>query len=220
MRINALNVAAQVVAGVLLLGVALATIVVLEDASRALDVVEEQPVDLAVLKSAKQRIGGAVGLVAIIAGGGLLAFLVMGAWAGRHVVAPLGRLERTVEAIADGHLQRRVDETSGLGELAELGANVNSIVDRLRRLERTRDADALLTRAAIEHLIESTGRGGAVLDTGGRLIAANDAVRDRLAAEQCKAAALLGRDDASPPLASEVEEVHAAGSVRGYVAWI
>jgi len=220
MRINALTVAAQVLAAVLLLGAALVTIVVLEDASSALETVEEEPADLAVVSAAKKRVGGAVGIVAIVAGGGLLAFLVFGAWANRHVVAPLGSLQRAVESIAKGHLQRRVDDDSGLGELADLGANVNRIVDRLRHLERTRESDLLLARAALEQLMDAKGRGGAVLDTSGRLVASNEAVRDRLASEGCDAVALLGRDGSAPRLGAEVTEIREAGSVKGYVAWI
>ena len=218
MRLQALNVGAQVLAALMLLGISLVTISVLEDADDVLSSAAVQETDQLAIADARQGIGGAVGLVTIVAGAGLLAFLVFGAWVGRQVVGPLMRLERTVGFIADGHLQRRVDDAAGLGEVSSLGAYVNRIVDRLRHLERVRVSDDLLARAAIEQLLDEGDRGGAVLDTGGRLVASNAAVRQTLEASGCDAGALLGREPSDPAFGADITEVRDGGVLRGYVA--
>lgn len=220
MHLNGLNLAAQVVVAVLLLGIALVTIVVLEDASSALEMVEEEPADLATVSAARKRVGGAVGLVAIVAGLGLLSFLSFGAWARRRVIAPLDRLEQAVRAIARGDRQRRADESAGLKELASLGADINVLVDRLRKLERPDDRDLLLARAALEQVLDGTGRGAAVLDAGGRLLASNGALRDRLDEGGLSGASLLEREGGTPKSVSRLDEVRASGTVCGYVAWL
>lgn len=220
MRLQALTVGAQVFAALLLLGISLVTISVLENADGVLASLTTADADKDAVDEARQKIGGAVGLVAILAGAGLFAFLLFGAWVGRHVVGPLMSLEGTVGSIASGHLQRRVDDTAGLGELSSLGGNVNKVVDRLRHLERTQTSDDLLARAALEYLLDQAGGAGAVLDTAGRLVASNAAVRETLASRACEASALLGRESGSPSLGADVEEVRDGGVLRGYVARI
>lgn len=218
MRLQALTVGAQVFAVLMLLGVSLVTISVLEDADDVLASAAVREADQPAIDYARRGIGGAVGLVAIVAGAGLFAFLLFGAWVGRHVVGPLMSLERTVESISDGHFQRRADEAAGLGEVGSLAVNVNRIVDRLRHLERARVSDDLLARAALEQLLDEGERGGAVLDTAGRLVASNAAVREVLDARGCEAGALLDRDASSPSLGADVSEVREGGVLRGYVA--
>ncbi|NRA94885.1 MAG: HAMP domain-containing protein [Planctomycetes bacterium] len=218
MRLQALTVAAQVVAALMLLGISLVAISVLEKADDVLASASVQRADRPAIADARQATGGAVGLIAIVAGSGLLALLLFGAWIGRRVVGPLTRLERTVGSIAEGHLQRRVDDAAGLGEVNSLAANVNRIVDQLRHFQRVRLSDNLLARAALEHLLDEGGRGGAVLDTVGRLVASNAAVREALDAGGCDAGALLGRDASAPALGATISEVREGGVLRGYVA--
>ena len=154
----------------------------------------------------------------VLAGGGGLPVLVSGPWVRRGSVQPVTRLGETVDAIGSGKLQRRVDETAALGELSALGANVNSIVDRLRQLEQERETEFLLTRAAIEHLLDEGGRPGALLDTSGRLIASNGDLRAALREGEIESASSLGRSERAEVPELEVDEVRDAGVVYGFVS--
>jgi len=161
-----------------------------------------------------------VGLIVILSGCGVLALLVTGTLVRRCIAEPLAGLERTVGTIASGNLQRRVDEPAALSELSMLGENVNSIVDRLRQLEQRRETESLLTRAAIEHLLDEGGRPGALLDTSGRLIASNDALRSALRGGEIESGALLGRSEDPRVPELVVDEVRDADVVCGFVSRI
>ena len=77
MRLQALTVAAQVVAALMLLGISLVAISVLEKADDVLASASVQRADRPAIADARQSAGGAVGLVAIVAGSGLLALLLL-----------------------------------------------------------------------------------------------------------------------------------------------
>ena len=218
MTIRSLSIAFQVVGVLLLIGIAVLSISALEDGATALkDARSGAQEELA---EGGEQMGGAVGLIVILSGCGVLALLVTGTWVRRCIAEPLAGLERTVGTIASGNLQRRVDETAALSELSKLGENVNSIVDRLRQLEQRRETESLLTRAAIEHLLDEGGRPGALLDTSGRLIASNDALRAALRGGEIESGALLGRskDPGGPELV--VDEVRDADVICGFVSRI
>jgi diguanylate cyclase (GGDEF)-like protein len=115
----------------------------------------------------------------------LLVFALVVFLLGRSVVTTLGRLAGAADAIADGHLDERVD-VRGQDEFAQLGNAFNRMAEQLQqqmaelRTERrrahetttrfgqalgaTHDAQQLL-RVVAETVVEATGASGAVVRT-------------------------------------------------------
>jgi signal transduction histidine kinase len=66
----------------------------------------------------------------------LLASLILGSWAARRVLRPVGEIGRAASAIAEGRLDARLD-VQGDEELVQLAAGFNAMVDSLQtRIER------------------------------------------------------------------------------------
>ncbi|WP_313952089.1 ATP-binding protein [Accumulibacter sp.] len=76
----------------------------------------------------------------LFAGLAALGFSLLAAWLlARHLLAPIGDLERAARQIADGSLDARIDVRSE-DELGQLAANFNAMAVRLGRVEESRRA--------------------------------------------------------------------------------
>lgn len=111
-----------------------------------------------------------------LAGSGLL--VVLGLVAGlyrilsRHVLAPVARLTQASEALAAGHLDRRVPADGG-DELAALGRAFN---DMARRLQHSHEELAARERF-VQALLDALPDGVRVIDRDFRIVLANQAYR-------------------------------------------
>ena len=183
MRLNALAACAQLFVICMFIGLALICIYTLEETDVAVTELAatttagtDAPVSASELVTrVKKSISGSIGLIAVVAGGGMFTFLLLGAWVARNVSAPLANLQSATRSVADGHVQRRIDAMGGIAELESLGTDVNRIVDRLRTLRTAHGADEPLIQAALETLFDAAGRPAGVLDTAGRLVSSNKA---------------------------------------------
>ena len=90
------------------------------------------------------------GIVSGVGAGLLLVLAVAGHWLVRRSLRPLGEIEATAQAIAEGDLSRRVPVRHRRTEVGRLGRAINGMLAQIERALRDREASEAAAREAAE----------------------------------------------------------------------
>ncbi|MBI4602400.1 MAG: HAMP domain-containing protein [Planctomycetes bacterium] len=134
-----------------------------------------------------------MGLLAVGGALALVLALLFGWWLSRRLAQPLEGLVKGLEAVQAGDLGRRLSADGSTGAIAELAAGLNTLADRIQRLEAAPRRDLLLACAALERLLEPAGGARGVVTPEGRLLASNEEAR-RLVLERGASFAWIAGD--------------------------
>lgn len=93
------------------------------------------------VQTAENRAAQAVSWIGLIAIGGLIVAVALGAFIARTIGKPVGRLARSADRVAQGDLDATVDVRSN-DEVGELAASFNQMVDKIRALVTETEASA------------------------------------------------------------------------------
>jgi hypothetical protein len=114
-----------------------------------------------------------VGLMALLGALSVAMALYFGYWLTRHVGYPFERILRGLEDIAGGDLQRRINAPPAIPILDRLARLLNSLADRLQRLESDENTGRLVLAVATEALLDRDGRAALLVTLGNRVVLAN-----------------------------------------------
>jgi NtrC-family two-component system sensor histidine kinase KinB len=113
-------------------------------------------------------------LVVAIIGAAVAAGLALSFWLMARLLRPLGALSQTVRRIGEGDLEARAP-TAGKDEIAALGAEFNTMAERLRQYRSSSLGELLQAQQASQAAIDSLPDPVLVVDTLGAILHLNGA---------------------------------------------